>query len=200
MNNFFSMSAITTGLSSGDIQRLHLTWAHVNRSKSTLESLQRYMDPTGGFSNMRALINSAEGPGVPFVVMLFTDLLHVAELKDSMLFRPFSSTSTGSASVSSSSLPSTSPISNSSSPHHHQEVMINFQKRQRWYDIIVFMLKFQSRPYEFSEKKDTRLFIHNMFKQAAMYDKEWAYTRSKEVVHSEMAHADIRRGLEEAGF
>lgn len=205
LNNFSSMSAIVTALNSSVVQRLHLTWAHVGRPKSTLDSLTVFIDPTGGFSNIRKLTDGAEGPGVPFVMMLLTDLFHINELKDGVL-PPSSSSSTSHASSSSSGSGSTTHGSSGSSSStlafpQKGEVMINFTKRQRWYEIIIFMLKFQSRSYDaIVQRPDTAAFVQTMFKQASAHNQEWLWARSKDVVQTEMAHADIRRGLEAAGF
>lgn len=75
LNNFSSMAAIITALSSTVLTQLHLTWAHVNRN-STLDALLRYNEPTRGFSGYRSLLQQVDGSCVPFITMYLTDIVH----------------------------------------------------------------------------------------------------------------------------
>ncbi|KAJ7109784.1 ras guanine nucleotide exchange factor domain-containing protein [Mycena epipterygia] len=163
LNNFASMSAVINALSSTVISRLHLTWAHVGR-KSILDMLIKFNDPTGGFSGYRALLNTAEGPCVPFIGMYLTDIVH---------------------------------ISDQFSDHDGQ---ISFLKRQRWYEVVQIMLRCQARPYNIAESDSTLNFIRGHLRTDSLKDQTWFWEKSQEVQQSELAHADIRKGLEAAGF
>lgn len=157
------MSSIINALSSTDITRLHLTWAHINR-KTQLDTLLKYNDPSGGWAGYRGLVTSAEGPCVPFIAMYLTDMFHIADsYKDS------------------------------------EEQGISFTQRQRWYDAIMAVRKFQTRPYQFGEGS-TQKFIRRELNLAMLKETHWFYERSQEVQRSELANADIRKGLEAAGF
>lgn len=157
------MSGIINALSSSDVTRLHLTWAHVSR-KAQLDALLRHNEPTGGFAGYRSLLQHTNGPCVPFIAMYLVDNHHVQDQ-----FRD-------------------------------TDGQICFYQKARWYEIITNMLRFQSKPYYISANESTMAFIENQFRDGVLPDDSWYYTRSQEVQHSELAHADIRRGLEAAGF
>jgi son of sevenless-like protein len=80
------------------------------------------------------------------------------------------------------------------------EPLICFHKRQRWYDVVSAMLRYQSKPYSFTENDVTKNFIEEHLRSAALQNQGWFWTRSREVQHTELAHTDIRKGLEAAGF
>lgn len=170
LNNFASMSAIVTALSSTVVSRLHLTWAHAGR-KSQLEALLKYNAPSGGFGGYRALLQSVEGPCVPFIMMFLTDIVHIQDqIPDHM---------------------------DSDTP---QEPIIWFTKRQKWHDAITAALKYQSTRYPFSENEPSKNFIMGQLRTGGLKDQSWFWQRSGEVQQTELAHADIRKGLEAAGF
>ncbi|KAJ8701987.1 hypothetical protein PTI98_000737 [Pleurotus ostreatus] len=196
LNNHASMSALINGLMSTVIQRLHLTWAHSHR-KQTLEALVRYNEPTGGFHAYRTLLQATEGPCVPFIGMYLTDISHIHDqYSDETITTPISTHSaSSSSSLISSSFTNPAPSNGSS-----KEPFICFQKRQRWYELISFMLKFQKRPYNIAESETTQIFISNHLTHTTSKDTAWFWNKSQEVQHLEMENADIRRGLEEAGF
>lgn len=78
---------------------------------------------------------------------------------------------------------------------------IVFIKRQRWYETITQMLRHQLKPYNIGESMSIRGFISLHLRTAGTKDSSsMAWSKSQEVQHSELAHADIRRGLEAAGF
>ncbi|GLB35754.1 putative guanine nucleotide exchange factor for Ras-like GTPases; N-terminal motif containing protein [Lyophyllum shimeji] len=163
MSNFATMSAVINGLSSTVINRLHLTWAHVGR-KTSLESLLRHNEPTGGFAGYRNLLQHVEGPCVPFISMFLTDLVHIQD-------------------------------------HYADEgERICWLQRQRSYETVNAMLRYQARPYDFAESESTMNFITKHLQEESAKDSNWFWTRSQEVQQSELAHADIRKGLEAAGF
>ncbi|KAF5374965.1 hypothetical protein D9758_000507 [Tetrapyrgos nigripes] len=78
----------------------------------------------------------------------------------------------------------------------------SFIQRQRWYEVVKVMLRTQSKPYSIAENDSTMQFISNNMRQLTT-SKDWQtkfWSKSQEVQQSELAHADIRRGLEAAGF
>lgn len=79
---------------------------------------------------------------------------------------------------------------------------VNFVQCQRWSDVIRVMLRFQDRRYEFGENESTYTFISGHIRNMSVGSKDQSrlWARSQEVQQSELAHADIRRGLEAAGF
>lgn len=164
------MSSIITALSSTVITRLHLTWAHASR-KSHLDAMLRFNDPSGGFSAYRSLLHFADGPCVPFLTMFLTDLVHVQD-----------------------QIPDTLPSTSSEDP------LICFTKAQRWYNIVTVMLRYQSRLYPWGEVEPTKNFIDGQIRTANFKDESWYWSKSQEVQQTELAHADIRKGLEAAGF
>jgi len=170
--NFASMSAIINALSNTAISRLHLTWAHVSR-KSTLDSLLKHNEPTGGFAGYRTLLLTTEGPCVPFIGMFLTDIVHIQDQFGDCI---------------------------SPTAANPDKSLICFVKRQRWYDVISTMLRHQQKPYNIAECESTRSFIDSQIAVANSKDQEWCWSKSQDVQHSELAHADIRRGLVEAGF
>ncbi|KAK0466321.1 ras guanine nucleotide exchange factor domain-containing protein [Desarmillaria tabescens] len=165
MNNFASMSALITALSSVVITRLHLTWAHVGR-KTNLDALLKYNEPSGGFAAFRNLQSNAEGPCVPFVGMYLTDIAHTKDQFEDV----------------------------------EDDGRIVFIKRQRWYETITQMLRHQSKPYNIGESMSIRGFISLNLRTTGTKDWSLAWAKSQDVQRSELEHADIRRGLEAAGF
>ncbi|KAH9486367.1 Cell division control protein 25 [Psilocybe cubensis] len=82
--------------------------------------------------------------------------------------------------------------------HKQADGRVCFFQKARWYEIITNMLKFQTRTYKLVTSESTTLFIEAQLRDVR--DKDWFWKRSKELQRSEMAHADIRKGLEAAGF
>lgn len=77
---------------------------------------------------------------------------------------------------------------------------ISFIKRQRWFDVASAMLRCQKKPYNIAESESTLTFIAGHLRASQEKDQAWFWERSQEVQQSELAHADIRKGLEAAGF
>lgn len=172
LNNFSSMSAIVAALSSSVLSRLHLTWALVTRG-NYLQALTRLTESTGNFQAQRALYQSLEGSCVPFVGMYLTDIVHVNDqLKDSFV---------------SSKTPSTPPL-------------INFVKRQKWYEAVHAILKYQSKAHNITENSQIMGLVEAQLSFASTIDQQSLWARSQQLQQDEVAHADIRRGLEAAGF
>jgi len=88
-------------------------------------------------------------------------------------------------------------ISDQFSDHDGQ---ISFLKRQRWYEVVQVMLRCQARPYNIAESESTLAFVWGHLRMDSMKDQAWFWEKSQEVQQSELAHADIRKGLEAAGF
>ncbi|KXN88925.1 Cell division control protein 25 [Leucoagaricus sp. SymC.cos] len=81
--------------------------------------------------------------------------------------------------------------------YNDSEPQICFYKRKRFYEVISAILRHQKEPYV--PLDDVAVFIRNQLQQDPPVDK-WLWKKSEEVQQSELAHADIRRGLEKAGF
>ncbi|KAJ3561149.1 hypothetical protein NP233_g10371 [Leucocoprinus birnbaumii] len=75
---------------------------------------------------------------------------------------------------------------------------ICFLKRKRFYDVISTMLRHQKELYALP-LDDVAVFIKDRLQQEPPNERG-LWKKSEEVQHSELAHADIRRGLEKAGF
>ena len=80
------------------------------------------------------------------------------------------------------------------------EGRISFYQRTRWYEIITAMLRFQSRPYNFAAEESTNNYIQSHLREGSCCDPGWFWKRSQEIQKDEVMHADIRKGLEAAGF
>ncbi|KAL0951787.1 hypothetical protein HGRIS_008457 [Hohenbuehelia grisea] len=175
LNNFASLSALINALTSAVISRLHLTLAHVRR-KSHLDVLAKHNEPTGGFGGYRQLLAAAaakpDTPCVPFFGMYLTDLVHIGDQFHDEVVQ----TTLG------------------------RETLVCFTKRQRWFEAISQMLRFQTRPYNIAESDATQQLVATQFTQGALKDQAWFWKKSQDVQQSELAHADIRKGLEAAGF
>ncbi|KAK7063870.1 ras guanine nucleotide exchange factor domain-containing protein [Favolaschia claudopus] len=78
--------------------------------------------------------------------------------------------------------------------------VISFLKRQRWYEVVQVMLRSQKQPYNVAESETALSFITMHLRMDSMKDQTWFWEKSQEVQQSELAHADIRKGLEAAGF
>lgn len=172
MHNYSSMSAITTALSSTVISRLHLTWAHVGRS-SHLEPLKRFNEPAGNFSAFRHAQQSLDVPCIPFIGMYLTDIVHINDQY----------------------MDSTVSTNKSSS-----EKLFSFVKRRKWSDALDAMLYHQKKQYPYVEETTIMKFIETNLKVSAEKEPSSFWDRSHEVQQGEVASADIRKGLEAAGF
>lgn len=81
--------------------------------------------------------------------------------------------------------------------YNDKEPLICFYKRKRFYEVISTMLRHQKEPYALA-LDDVAVFIRNHLQDPP--DSRWFWKKSEEVQQSELAHADIRKGLEKAGF
>jgi son of sevenless-like protein len=78
--------------------------------------------------------------------------------------------------------------------------LLCFLQRQRLYEVVTVMLRYQSRPYNIAESESMQNFVSAHLHTGSLQEQGWFWTRSQEVQQSELAHADIRKGLEAAGF
>jgi son of sevenless len=80
--------------------------------------------------------------------------------------------------------------------------LIHFVKRERWADAMNAMLRFQKRPHPIAEDPMTMNFVEQQLSGglAGARDPSYFWGRSQELQQAELAHADIRKGLEAAGF
>ncbi|TFK94986.1 ras GEF [Polyporus arcularius HHB13444] len=176
MHNYASMHALVYALSSPVISRLHLTWAHVGR-RVQLEQLAKYHEPTGNFSAYRLLQRSVDGHCIPYIGMYLMDLqLADQQHPDDILVAP------------------------SSSPLGTTVSLIHFAKRENWWQAIDAMLRHQAKPYTLAEDSTIVTYIETNLVQAGEKDQGSFWMKSQEIQQAEMQHADIRKGLELAGF
>jgi len=78
--------------------------------------------------------------------------------------------------------------------------LVNFFKLQRFSDVINNILKFSSKPYVLTENLNMLSFIDSQLTTASSKDQGFFWQRSQDLLSAELAHADIRKGLEAAGF
>ena len=170
------MHAIVSALSASVVTRLHLTWAHVNK-RAQLEQLAKYHEASGNFSAYRLFQRSVDGSCIPYVGMYLSDMQLANEYQpDNILIAP-----------------GTSPLGTTVS-------LIHFAKREKWWEAIDAMLRHQQRPYAFAEDAATIAYIETNAALGGEKDQGFFWTRSQEIQQAEVQHADIRKGLELAGF
>ena len=118
--------------------------------------------------------------------MFLTDLVHVNDQFPNLV------DASGEALSSASSLSQTAV--------NGGRTLVNFLKLQRFSDVINTILKFSSKPYILPENPNMLTFIDNQLTTASSKDQGFFWQRSQELLSAELAHADIRKGLEAAGF
>lgn len=174
MRSYSSMSAIVTALSSTVIQRLHLTWAHVGKA-SHLASLTQLNEPAGSFSAYRQAQQDTDSPCVPFIGMYLTDILHINDHYED------ASVNTGKSTEST-------------------EKLFNFVKRRKWAETLDTILAHQKQHYHFTQDFMTTQFIEASLARASEVVPAAFWAQSQDIQATERQRADIRRGLEAAGF
>jgi len=172
LNNFSSLSSIVAALSSTLISRLHFTWVNSSREHA-LEPLRKMIHPASNYGQYRSILDAIEGPCIPFVGPFLKSIVYAQEQHADNVF-----------------VQSTSG----------QFTLVHFVKRQKWYDITLQMLRFQTKPYHIPEIAEVTSFIIGQMEKASGVEERWYWQRSDELQHAELVHADIRRGLEAAGF
>ena len=168
------MHAIIFALSSPVVARLHLTWAHVSR-RAQLEQLAKYHEPTGNFSAYRLMQRSADGPCIPHIGM------HLADMQ-----------------LAHEQLPDYVPARGGDAVGGR--LLVNFAKRERWWEALDAILRHQARPYTIVEDLSLTVYIEAGVAAASERDEASFWAKSQEIQQAEMLHADIRKGLELAGF
>lgn len=121
-----------------------------------------------------------------FLGMFLTDLVHVNDQYPNLVDasgEPLSSTS------------SLTPTVTNGGP-----ALVHFAKLQRFSDVINNILKFSSKPYILNENPAMLTFIDTQLTTASSKDQGFFWQRSQDLLSAELAHADIRKGLEAAGF
>lgn len=172
MHNYSSMSAIVTALSSSVISRLYLTWAHAKRS-THLEALVKLNDPAGNFHAFRQIQRPRDGPCVPFIGPYLTDIVHINDQHRDVTV----TTADGSS-----------------------ERLFNFVKRRKWADVLDTIFRHQDESYAFEEDASVMHQIETSLVLASAVDQPAFWAKSEEVQRTERASADLRKGLEAAGF
>ncbi|KZT42687.1 ras GEF [Sistotremastrum suecicum HHB10207 ss-3] len=76
--------------------------------------------------------------------------------------------------------------------------MINFTKCRRISEVISTMLRHQTKPYKYAEKTDVVSFIKERLQDVS--DDATLATKSMNLQKAELAHADMKKNLEAAGF
>jgi son of sevenless-like protein len=175
LNNFSSMSSVVAALSSVLISRLHFTWVNANREHA-VDPLRKIIHPASNYGYYRSILEAVEGPCVPFVGPFLKNIIYAQEQHADNVF-----------------------VQSTANPERHF-TLVHFVKRQKWYDITLQMLRFQAKPYLISEIPEMTSFITSQMEKAAAMGERWYWQRSDELQHAELVHADIRRGLEAAGF
>ncbi|KAH9920201.1 ras GEF [Epithele typhae] len=176
LNNYASLHAVVAALSSPVIARLHFTWAHVKR-RAQLEQLAKYHDPAGNLSSYRLWQRSADGPCIPHIAMHLTDMQAVQD-----------------------QLPDDVRVSAAVSPLGTTSSLIHFAKREKWWEALDAIHRHQARPYALAEDAVLAALIDTNLLAFGDVEQNVFWTKSQEIQQAEMLHADIRKGLELAGF
>lgn len=80
LNNFHSAMVVISVLRDSSIARLRLTWDRVSRkSRELLESFETKMDDEDNFAAYRAAYSQAPPPKLPYMGLVFRDLIHIEE-------------------------------------------------------------------------------------------------------------------------
>ncbi|KAH9065896.1 ras GEF [Lactarius vividus] len=175
LNNFSSMSSIVAALSSVLISRLHFTWLNSSR-ESSLEPLRKVIHPASNYGYYRGILEAIEGPCVPFVGPFLKNIVYAQEQHADNV------------------------VVQSGTRPDRQFTLIHFVKRQKWYEITLQMLRFQAKPYLIPEIPEMTNFITSHMTRAVAKGERWYWQRSDELQRAELVHADIKKGLEAAGF
>jgi son of sevenless-like protein len=137
---------------------------------SQFDVLAKLLEPSGNFSAYRSTLATIDGPCIPFIGMFLSDLVHTHDQHPDVILTDRGHT------------------------------LVHFVKRQRWADAVHSILRHQARQYALAEEPLTAAFVETQLAGAAAKDPQYFWSRSQELHQAEMAHADIRKGLEAAGF
>ncbi|KAG8688658.1 hypothetical protein FRC08_011312, partial [Ceratobasidium sp. 394] len=157
LDNTSSLCAIVAGLTSSDVTRLNVTASLVPTNRSQrLAELQRITSPAGSFAALKVLYASADGPGVPFVGMYLTALVHASDQFKDVVSVPLSGPDTEDKQRESDDGADrgagkrgllSEPPTPTQTTCDQTRTLLNFTKRHKQADIIDAMLKFQQWPY-----------------------------------------------------
>jgi hypothetical protein len=79
-NNFHSAMVVMSALHDSSVQRLKLTWDKVSRKfKEMLESIETKMNDEDNFSAYRTAYVQAPPPKLPYMGLVFRDLIHIED-------------------------------------------------------------------------------------------------------------------------
>ncbi|EMD42325.1 hypothetical protein CERSUDRAFT_90941 [Gelatoporia subvermispora B] len=174
LNNFASLSTLCMALSGPVIGRLHLTWAHTTRGKQ-FEELRECVDPAANYEILRHLQDDLDTPCVPFIKSYLSDIIEVdARYTDNTMVTRVSGNVT--------------------------LCLINFVKREKWYDAIDKIVRHQTRQYAIQEDPTVMAYVEERLIRAGEKDQGSLWLRSQELQQAEMDLADIRKWLGMAGF
>lgn len=82
-NNFSSMMAIVSALSSAALHRLKRTWGYVgSRTHALLDSMNKLMMSTNNFQDYRCIIGAVNPPAIPFLGVFLNDLNAIEDSSD----------------------------------------------------------------------------------------------------------------------
>ncbi|GJJ13429.1 hypothetical protein Clacol_007683 [Clathrus columnatus] len=213
LNNFSSTAAIIAALTSQVIARLQLTWAHVSRT-SRIDPLMKIFETTNNFASYRNILMMVDGPCVPYIGTFLSDMVKISEgIPDPpKLVVPIADSESGASNAPNITTPNASgstsaPNSTTSSSTANQQTreikLISFSKYTKMEDAAQMILKFQPKvrdAYKLVELVSTMQFVESQLNLAATTNEDEFWTRSQELQRSELAHVDIKIGLEQAGF
>jgi son of sevenless-like protein len=169
------MSSIVAALSSALISRLHFTWLNSSKEPS-LEPLRKVIHPASNYGNYRGILEAIDGPCVPFAGPFLKNIVYAQDQHEDNV------------------------VVQSGTKPDRQFTLIHFVKRQKWYEITLQMLRFQAKPYLIPEIPEMTNFITAGMTRAVAKGERWYWQRSDKLQRAELVHADIKRGLQAAGF
>eukprot|EP00007_Cunea_sp_BSH-02190019_P003555 CAMPEP_0174230756 /NCGR_PEP_ID=MMETSP0417-20130205/1444_1 /TAXON_ID=242541 /ORGANISM="Mayorella sp, Strain BSH-02190019" /LENGTH=1080 /DNA_ID=CAMNT_0015308515 /DNA_START=106 /DNA_END=3348 /DNA_ORIENTATION=+ len=83
LNNFHSSMILYAALNMTPVQRLKSTWKEVpSKRRRPLDELAELFNPTGNYKNYRARVQQVDGPMVPFLAVMLSDLTTAEEIPD----------------------------------------------------------------------------------------------------------------------
>lgn len=181
MRNFSTTNALVSALCNPTSNCLSLTWRHVTKM-SHFNFLRKLVDPASNFSAQRQFELAAGGPSVPFVGMYLKDIARINdEYADSINIA---------LSVPGLYNPSPSPATAVS--------LINFIKREKYYDVVTTMLRHQQVKYTFLEDAVLMAFIEESLVRVKDDEEEFAL-KSRELQQAEGKHLAVRKMLDAVG-
>ena len=78
--------------------------------------------------------------------------------------------------------------------------MFNFVRRRKWTDALDSICRHQGKQYPFSQDASAMHQIETQLTLASGIEQSTFWSKSEEVQQEERTSADLRRGLEAAGF